>query len=112
MFDEEALLREDFFWGVGLLDELDDPESDEDESESELLESSDDELDPEDESSLELLDVLVDEYFRLRLFRLFVEDDFLLERSSSELSSSLLDFFFREEDDGFDFYKIYIEIKE
>ena len=99
------LLREDFFSGVGLLDELDDPESDDDESEPELLESSDDELDPEDESSLELLEVLLDEYFRLRLFRLLDEDDFLVDRSSSELSSSLLDFFFREEDDALSFYE-------
>ena len=43
----------DFFSGVGLLDELEESESDEDESVSELLDSPDDELDSVEESSLQ-----------------------------------------------------------
>ena len=80
----------DFFSGVGLLDELEESESDEDESVSELLDSPDDELDSVEESSLELLDELLLEYFRFR-FR-FEAEDFLgrSSSSSSELSSRFL----------------------
>lgn len=82
----------DFFSGVGLLEELDESESDEDESDSELLDSPDDELDSVDESSLELLDDELDEYFRFR-FRFEAEDFFgRSSSSSSELSSRFLRF--------------------